>query len=189
MRFSISSLIALAHLIHGLHAVPMPGRESCSCQPLPPFSQHSESYNSSLASCIRIAKDIERWRWPLHSPRLADAFVDASQLELGHSFSSGSSEMTPEKIAPVASLPHPPSRSKIIQKYGNSKHAKDTSKSRGTYIESQQRFRILCQPRAPTVEPFAPRPLHSLIAFVVGMTLTWLFVFELVVRTWLRYGT
>lgn len=185
MKLSITSLIALAHLIPGLQAVPIPGGESCTCQPLPPFKRHSESYNNSLASCNRIARHIERWRWPLHSPKLADAFVDVSQLELQRSSGGGASEKSMSTL-PITNLRHSPSRPTTIQKHDIFMHIENTSKSRGTYIESQQRFRIVCQPRAPTVEPFAPRPLHSLIAIFVGMTLIWLFVFELMVQIWLR---
>lgn len=180
MKLSISSLIALAHVIPGLLAVPMPTRESCTCQPLPPFTRHPETYNSSLASCTRIARDIERWRWPLHSPKLADAFVDVSPLEL-RAPSKGYS-------SPVSKPGQDPPRGTTVEKHHAFKHSEGMSKSRGTYIESQQRFRILCHPRPPTIEPYAPNLMQSWLAIFIAMTLIWLFIFEILVKVWLRYG-
>lgn len=136
-------LLAFVHLPH-LQAVPMPPREVCTCQPLSPLAHQFAGYDDAVASCNRIAENIERWRWPLHNPRLADAFVNIESLE--------------HRIIP--------NRNEI-----------------GTYIECQQRFRIVCQPN-PTTERFTRPPLHSLFAIFVGMAIIWFFLFQIVADTW-----
>ena len=185
-----SSLIVIAHLMPGLHATPMPVRESCSCQPLEPFTRHSASYNSSLASCNRIAKEIERWRWPLHSSQLADAFVDFSSLELGPGSRLPRPQDRPE-ARPTASLEPESPRHRLhlkqIERHQIIERALNAGSSRGTYVEAQQRFRIICHPRNPVIEPYTPHTLYSFAAIFIGMALVWLLVFEFTVKLWLRY--
>jgi len=184
-----SGLIVLAHLIPGFHAVPMPTGERCSCQPLEPFTRHSESYNSSLASCNRIAKQIERWRWPSHAPKLADAFVDFSSLELGPGSILPSLHDRPQAIPAIPPDTDPPRRHlhlKQIERHQILDSALRAESQRGTYFEAQQRFRIVCHPRSPVIEPYAPQTLYSFAGIFIGMALVWLFVFEFAVKLWLR---
>src|SRR6201990_522720 len=76
-------LLALTLLAPSIQAAPVLGREECICQPI----NVETSSNSSMASCIIIAEQLQRWRAvSFHSPYLADVFVDAErQLQVSKS--------------------------------------------------------------------------------------------------------
>ena len=162
-------LLAFAHLPR-LQAVPMPTREACTCQALSPLAHQFADYNDAVASCNRIAKGMERWPWPLHTPKLADAFVNIESLE-PRSILNGSENgrktqngYEAEGKTAQGSIMH----LKQANRYLMTQNSEEASTARPTYIECQQRFCILCQPK-PNTELFTLPSLHSLLAIFVGM--------------------
>jgi hypothetical protein len=179
MKPSSWDVIALAQLIPALHAVPLPTREICTCEPIPPFSHHStEAYNNSLASCNRIARDIERWQFPVHRSAVQGAFVDAFPLDVLDQPGDYSSLDDTAHVTSIylKNTPQP-----------QGEKTKSRHESRGTYIEGQQQFHILCHPRSPSAEEMGRHLLHNLLSSYVGMILVWLLAFELIVCFALRY--
>jgi len=177
-------LLAFVHLPH-LQAVPMPPREVCTCQPLSPLAHQFAGYDDAVASCNRIAEEIERWRWPLHSPRLADAFVNIESLEhrsipnrneIGTKTHNG---YEAESKSFGGSITH------LKQRNGHlmTQNSGGASTARATYIECQQRFRIVCQPNS-TTERFTRPPHDGLFAIFVGTAIIWFFLFQIVAHTW-----
>lgn len=173
MKPSFRILLAVTHL-PCLHAVPMLAREACTCQALSPLTHQLASYNDAMASCNRIAKDIERWRWPLHTPKLADAFVSIEPLE--HLSALNVSKNYGRRMHEGYEAESKGVRSSITL----AENTEGAGTASTTFIESQQRFRILCQ-RDPTIEPYA---VHSSFAIFVGISLLWFFIFEITVRAW-----
>lgn len=177
-------LLPFVHLPQ-LQAVPMLAREVCTCQALPPLTHQFAGYNDAVASCNRIAKDIERWRWPLHNTRLADAFVNIEPLE--HRNILNRSEIgTKTHIGYEAESKATQDSStdlKQVNRHFMTQNSEGSNTARATYIECQQRFRILCEPN-PSTERFTLPPLHNLFAISVGMAIIWFFLFQTVVHTW-----
>jgi hypothetical protein len=160
----------------------MLAREVCTCQALSPLAHQFVGYNDTVASCNRIAKEIERWRWPLHNPKLADAFVNIESLE--HRNILNRSEIG-RKTHIEYEAESKGSTTDLKQVNGDlmTQNSDGTNTARATYIGCQQRFRILCQ-RNQTTEPFTLPHLHSLLAIFVGMAIIWFFLFQLVVQTY-----
>jgi hypothetical protein len=176
MKPPVWIFLAFAHF-PPLQAIPMPAREACTCQALSPLAHQFAGYDDAVASCNRIAKHIERWPWPLHTPKLADAFVNILNGSENDRKTHNGYEAESTKIQTSITHLKQVNRDLITQ------NNEGASTARATYIECQQRFRILCQ-RKPTTELFTLRPLHSLFAIFVGMALTWFFLFQIVLRTW-----
>jgi hypothetical protein len=69
-------LLALSSVVPTVVSIPVLAQEECVCQPL----EGQTFNNNSLASCNKIAEDIQQWRAAaFHSPYLADAFVNTEQ--------------------------------------------------------------------------------------------------------------
>jgi hypothetical protein len=179
----------------------MPARELCICQPLRPSSQHLPGYNESLASCNRIARDVERWRAAaFHHPDLADLFVDYQAMELSKSQGIQSLSVREEAYLDQIDSDKPPrvvSKTKRnLSHYRRRKAAVFSDPSPGravesrtaaTFLQSPQKFRILCQPRRSAFRVAVLSNFQWMVLSFLLMTILWFCVFEVVVGVWLRY--